>query len=794
MLIADISLIFDPVYPWSMPGYGWLLLFVVVGLVAGATVLTYLVQRQVSFWQFLTLLALRLGALLVVLLLMVRPAVVEKEMIIVPSKLLILIDSSQSMSIRDESKKQTRWERGVQILQSPSIQKILDNFRNDQQVEVVFYQADEKVEEFDSGGIAEGQRTNVGLWLLSLLQRHGKKEQVQGLLLLSDGANNDSRYSALEIAKRWKGVKVPLHTFGLGDPTTGRNQRDIFFASQRLNVPSSVPIKTRLKVKGLVDAPGFTNAQVTVRLFFNDKEVEATPSQVVLPDTEQKKFSVEVEADAPMIPGEYKVTLKIDPLRGEVNESNNELSSYFTATKEGLSVLWVEGKIRAFEPTFAINYALLRDPNIRVIYTERLKESKLLSPDKEDWYNLEKRPYDVIVIGDISGSRFAGNHPEVFAKIRKMVESGTTGLLMLGGYETFANSDWHNYPDITNLLPVKVEPKYKGQIKTLVRMLPTQAGLDHYLLQLVDGNEDKNRLVWEGIFDSLDGMVPLEPVEGATVLAKANGKPIMVMRLLSGGDLSAEGRVIAFGADTTWKAWRRKEALKEGYYERFWQQLIRWLAHQENLKDTVWVELDTRRLPANSDEWLDFSVGLRSPKTRKKLKNGTFQVKVIGPDKKTTEVPTYWDKNLQKTRGSFQNITQPGEYKVVVQGAGKDEEGNPVKGKAEARFLAYAVDIEALRVAADHEFLKRLAKQGGGQFRPANEEEFGQLLQELTKTAQGKNQQNETIWPEWSKGPRSEAISHQLSSLWSSGMLVCFVLFCVLLCLEWYLRRRWRMV
>ncbi len=51
--------------------------------------------------------------------------------------------------------------------------------------------------------------------------------------------------------------------------------------------------------------------------------------------------------------------------------------------------------------------------------------------------------YDVIVIGDISAKRFAGGDLDIFKKIKAAVSEDGTGLLMVGGQETFLNSDWH---------------------------------------------------------------------------------------------------------------------------------------------------------------------------------------------------------------------------------------------------------------------------------------------------------------------------------------------------------------
>src|SRR5207247_3437981 len=90
-------------------------------------------------------------------------------------------------------------------------------------------------------------------------------------------------------------------------------------------------------------------------------------------------------------------------------------------------------------------------------YTKRFKEAKP-GPAQADFYEFGKRKYDVIVIGDISASRFAGGDPEVFQKIHDMVVKDGAGLVMLGGRDTFANSDWQGpaASKLARLLPVKL--------------------------------------------------------------------------------------------------------------------------------------------------------------------------------------------------------------------------------------------------------------------------------------------------------------------------------------------------
>src|SRR5207247_1240414 len=155
---------------------------------------------------------------------------------------------------------------------------------------------------------------------------------------------------------------------------------------------------------------------------------------------------------------------------------------------------------------------------------ERLVEARPV-PEQADWFDFKKKHYDVIVIGDISAKRFCGGRPEVFRDLLDMVKDKGTGLMMLGGYETFGNSDWQNYPAMAKLLPVELSKG--GQIKEPVLVKPTAAGKAHYLLRL-GGPE-----LWDEKFEPLDGMVKLGvPVPGATVLARKGdaetGTPVLV--------------------------------------------------------------------------------------------------------------------------------------------------------------------------------------------------------------------------------------------------------------------------
>ncbi len=780
MILASTAFVVDPAWPWSLPHLGWPALVLAAGIVAGLTVLTYLVGQRPNVRQFVAVLALRLTAVLIVFLLMLRPSLAQREENVTPSKLLVLVDSSTSMNNRDEFGK-SRWEAAWRLLQSTRVKQALKRLQDDQKVELVYYQAAEDIGPYEPEGKADGKRTDMGQWLHTLAERHGSDPNIRGVVILSDGADNGTTYPTLEKAAR---LGFPVHTIGLGSPKTAAGDKDIYFVPDSIvATPSPVPAKTKLTIKAVVNAPGLAGAYRPLSVLIDGKEVAKKQIQLKL----EEGNKIEVEIDAPAQPGDCKVELKIAPLKDEVSEQNNDISTYVNVTKDGFSVLWVEGKKR-LESTWVINQVLSQDPKVRVFYTVRLKE-KDPAPEQEDWFDFANKHYDVIVVGDISGSRFCGNDPKVFTEIQKRVQAGT-GLLVLGGYESFANSDWQKYPDFTAMLPVKLDQNGQVEGAASVTVKPTAAGLDHYIMKL-DEDPKANATIWKDVFRPLDGMTKIGTVLPAAIsLATDNGdatKPVMAFNFFG------QGRVVVFGGDTTYKAWNQNEDAVAAY-AKFWKRLMYWLAQKDKATDDVWVKLDTRRLPAGGHQKLGFSVGL-NPDKSKKYGKVTYKVEIKGPNGKPASVPTWpkGDPEKYEHGGSFFDTNAPGEYTVEVRAF--DEKGKEITTTpATARFLTYAQDLENLRPAADHGFLSRLAGAGGGQFRLANENDLADLLGQIGQKTALANQSQQIVWPDWNRDPLSPAAGDQVSSLISSGILLFYLLFCGLICTEWLLRRHWRMV
>ena len=624
--------------------------------------------------------------------------------------------------------------------------------------------------------------------LRQLYDRREPQMALRGLLVLSDGADNGPNIPALAEAARWRGVPCTIHTFACGSPRTSLKQNDVAITSISTSPTPFVPVKGRLKVRVSIDARGYENTRAIVRLYLEGEgkgkpvDREMARRNVLLPLTTGNE--VTLECDGPASPGEYKVKVVVEA--PDTFPLNNTIETFVTVSKEGVSVLLVD-RPRFFEPR-DIKRALEEDPRIRV------RAFFLGERDAAGVFAAEQSPYDVIILGDVTIQQLRALAPGALERIVQLVGRGS-GLMVLGGLTNLGNGDWQGSP-LEPLLPVDLS--FKEQEDLPVKMFPTADGerKARYILRL---DNDPNPLgAWEKLNQTikkggkeglLDGATLLKErsIGTVTVLArtgpedkdgKSDGKALLVMQNYSGGAAEAKGniaRVLVFGGDTTFR-WKRTP---EGahLFERFWKQVVVWLAKQEEAGGSVWVRPDVRRLPARTD--LGFQVGLRGKGGGPDLRDGKYEVEVVTPTGQKIRTPVV--RGATENRGTFTATQTPGIYRIVVRGEGKGPSGEVVSGETSARVIVYDEDLEMARPAADPEFLARLATAGGGG-EALRVEDLGNFLNRLAEQPLDRGKPKQTLRPDWQTRGRSPFLG------------IYFVVFCVVVCAEWALRRWWGLV
>jgi hypothetical protein len=775
MLLAKLTT--DRDWPWREGDLlGWPGLLAIALLLVLLTLWTYSGQRNVGWAKVFTVLGLRLAALGVIILLLLRPSFASEEEVVTPGRLLVVLDSSLSMKITDAPNNSTRWAFIRKLLQWPEVKDALQQLQREKQIDIVFYQAAEDVRKYDPTSDADGMRTDIGKWLNSLWNMHHNDRNLRGLLLFTDGADNGTSFPALIEAAKWRELSCQIHPFGAGSEATTNRLRNIAVVDVKAD-KDVVFIKNTVPIKAIIDAPNLEGQNVTVHLLVDGKEVKVQEN-VPLPNS--RGNVVDVGQFVPEQVGEVKVTVKVDEVPGEFTPLDNEMTTYINVRKEGISVLWVEGRKR-LEASWILRQALSKNPRLAITFDERTTDAPL-TPQQAEYFKTPEKNFDVIVIGDISAARLAGGDGTLFDRIASQVASKRTGLLMLGGYQTYGPSDWQSVgKDLAALLPIDLAES--TQVNDKVRAVPVPANKTHRLLQL---NVPSDKDLWGKLFQPLDGQVKLAKL-------KSGARPLLTTEE---GDLFVvtpdEGpRIAVFGGDTTHLAWYDNDDAIAAY-DRFWTQLVTWLARQEEGTSQVWVKLDKRRLAVGANQKLGFSVGADG-KDGQPLRNARFTVKVQGPGGEMYDVSTA--QKFAEQRGAFSQASAVGEYKVIVTATATGPQGQEQSlGTASARFMGFAEDVENQQPAADHKSLIKLAAAGGGTFHIAGKEELLHYLQELRDRTTTPGWVKRDVWPNWKMPAASNGVADQLEALLQSLVLPCLLLFVLCVVTEWFLRRWWGLV
>ncbi len=745
-------------------------LLVAVVTIALAAIL-YAIPPGATGRRRATLIWLRAVVIFLLLLAMLRPTLVRREINPQAATLVVLADDSRSMSVPDASGgRKTRYESMRDTLADSTDQ--LAALAEKIEVVPFTFDFDLNPSEMKAGQITlpekpEGNETAIGAALEGVLRQEAGK-RLLGVVLFSDGAQR--AYAPKDTApqnpaRHMKRLGIPLYTVAFGQARGLSEAKDA--AVEQLLIPQTIFLNNRLPVEGQVRLDGFLGRDVPVKLLFETVPETMTPVAGTLVRAEKNNQTLPVRMDyVPTTPGQYKVTLEIPPQPGELITTNNRKSSFIRVLAGGLRVLYLERFPPRRETKF-LRRSLDASQEIEVDYLS-------LAPGARpgaliDRFDAEK--YQVFILGDVDSEAFT---PDELTALSKAVQNGA-GLLMLGGFHAFGPGGYAQTP-LADVAPVKMSRLERQKPGEPIRedlhlpgplsMRPSELGKAHYLLRLAETTA-KNLDVWKRL-PPLAGANRFDQTKpGAVVLAETKaGKPI-----LAATDYGA-GRVIAFAGDTTWR-W-----VLRGFdeaHKRFWRQAILWLAKKDMLGEgNVWVRLSDRRL--RPGQALSISAGARTA-TGDPVSGARFEVEVAGPagDAKPVRLKRKLPGGeatpltAEQAVGQFDETRAAGDYTVRVRAF----DGETSLGEAQTRFLVFTEDLELDHPVADLAGMENWAELAGG--RPVVPEQLAPLWGELAERAETFTETIEsrkTYWDRW----------------WFFSLVVG------LLSVEWFLRKHWGLV
>ncbi|ADV61010.1 protein of unknown function DUF1355 [Isosphaera pallida ATCC 43644] len=773
----------NPIGPWAL---------IILGAVSvlAATWWAYRVpvRSGVSRLRWVVV-GLRIVAVLLCLAALLRPSVLIAERKTESALVLMLVDSSTSMTLTDEVGGRSRWEVALETVQqaraaieriggaSVSAERIMEeeaaglqaqyyrfdgqltewepssNSPKDQEGDQAASRPGVGVETSDSAQDSsspkppEGRETALGSMLAEALRRHEGK-RIAAMVVVSDGASNSGR-PPLTVAEQFKARGIPITSVGLGSDRTGPEGRDI--AVREIVTAPTVFVKNELQVRGTVRARGFANVPLEVELLADGVKVASTR---ITARGDDEILSVRDLKHVFETPGEKRLTLRVEPLDGETLRANNEVGTYLDVLKGGLAVLYLQGPNFSWEYKYLVT-SLDTSPDIQVdlavLRRPATATTSELPPDA-----LQPGKYDVFVLGDFPARLLTTMQQRQLAD---RVDQGA-GLIMLGGRDSLGPGGWRDTA-LARILPVEVHP---GDGDTDppggIKVVPNPDALDAYVMKLAS-NLEESRAIWEAL-PPIPGASNLNrPKIGSSIWATSpDRRPLLVAQEIG------LGRSMVFAGET-W-VWARASEASFAAHRRLWRQIILWLARKEETgENEVKLTLDRRglRLGQKLDLTIQALDGEKTP-----IPDASFQAEAVRLDANglavpETNMPIDLYKSGAEARGSLFATGEPGEYRITA--TARDAQGE-ILGTDSARFLLIEDDRELENPAANLALLKQLASITGGEFLPPDK--LGDYLEALHRDSPA----------------RFEVLTeHRIYDNWPY-----FLAFVTVLTLEWALRRR----
>jgi hypothetical protein len=748
----DVHLVFSPVWSWP-------LMLLAAGLVYGLVLGTYPSRiRSFPTMKRRLLLGLRLVAATVLLFAMLRPALEFSEIDEHGAQLVFLIDHSRSMNTPDGPAGVARGQQLRKTIEDigPSLKALREK------VDIRFIEFAESSKTVEAlSPTDDGPFTAIGQ-AIDELRKEDQSKRLAATFLLSDGAQRatgDIDVDPRAAARRFAAQKsVPIYTTIFGTPEISTTGSDIAVEDLLVN-PLTYERKIEV-VKARVRMVGAAGRTVRVKLMIEDRagkkpgepgewkdapvsldtktSVELTPTENAIAQPVQLSFVA-------MTPGEFKIALVAEPLPGEVKTTNNQLETLITVTKGGMSVAYFD-RLGRTEQKF-----------IRRINETRIRLDWIADP-KRDASLFEKGKYDVYILGDLPASAFRTANKDLLDDFAARVREGA-GLCLLGGELNYSTGGYAG-TELGKLFPVKLDGAARPpgqidptqQLRKKIQMLPTETGENHFLMIIDPNNNDQ---AWRAL-PKLNGATRLVPANASTeILAESgDGDPLLLATDVG------RSRVAALAVDETYLWFLSGHG---AVHQRFWQQLLLWLAHKEQDSDqALRVVVDPRNFAPGGK--VPILVSLHDKKNQP-VPEAEFQVEVQGPNN-TKPVAIAAQKNAAGATAEFVCPAVPGDYWVSARAlVGGKSIGLP----ATTRFIVESRDPELDNPASDPDLMAEVAELTGASVVPP--EKLGTFLDDLLKS-----------------GISTELTRNRLVNLWDNWPLM--LIFVGLMSVEWFIRKR----
>ncbi len=666
-------------------------------------------RREKSKSWRIALFTLRTVTLAGLLLLWLQPALQLQKVINFKTHLLCLIDSSRSMTLPVEPGGISRIEQTAAFFSNNSEKLAALSERH----RLHFYRFDEKtasssIEAVSRPGFADGERSDIPAALEEVLHDYQPGE-VAGVLLFSDGVQvTDSPQSAgVEEAlfKRMAEEKLPIFAFGAGSQ---KALPDV--AVREVLYDGFAFVHNRIGIEARFSSRGLAAHKATVRLTSGGAVIQA--QEIELPQNGEAQTTFNFTPDRV---GRFIYGIDISTPSGDAVPDNNSRSFSINVMRDKIRALHVAGRPDYDEQFFRqllkvnpsvdlISFFILRTPDDLANVAEN--EMSLIQFPTDELFDKELQSFDLLIFQNFTYVRY--QMEQYLENIRRFVENGG-GFLMIGGEQSFQPGRYIGTP-VAAALPVEMLSSGEAWSVAPFRPVLTEAGLRHPIMQFTRSPE-ANLEIWRSL-PPLDGLnLGLTARPDALVLAehpdiKTGGKPAPLISAWRYG----KGRALAVAADSTWR-WNftaAGEGADTNHYRSFWNNAIRWLISDPELKH---LKLSSARETVRPGEKLQ--IAIESTDRNFQPQSGV-SIKVKGALNGGQPLFTQEVISGEEGRANLQIVAPDAEGLLVMEaesGSGEDYE------KTELPIFVQSGGRELEEVGVDFDYLKRAAELSGGEFR-----------------------------------------------------------------------------
>ncbi len=698
-----------------------------------------------------TSLALRLGALALLAVPLFEPVLITPFVVADENFVAVVVDGSDSMSLPDGTLGETRSDDAQLLLNGGLLRDIREHFK------VRTYSFAGDIVRTDSFLSAPRKYETDLTAALDRVLADFAGLPLTGIVLLTDGGD-ESGLVARSKAEELSDLGIGLHVVGLGQEDVEAD-REILDVAVSEGVGETAGVEIDVKTRSWADESG----PVTFRILDGDR-VAQREERMLKGDGRIDQFAFFFARESATA-REYSI--EIEQAENEFNPLNNRLDVLIDTHRDTLRVLWFEGHLRqefkfvkrALEDDIDVDFTSITRTGTGKLYRQGIHSPNELSggfpTEPSNLYG-----FRAVIFGDVEASAFT---PEQLRLVERFVRERGGGFLMTGGRRAFAEGTFMGTP-VEDLLPVDLDatrsqlvprrftnPLRPSDEARGFTFEPTAAGLESSILRF-SPDPATNRWRWTDLplLTSINYLGRVKP--GAQVLAEKPDDMYGASEPLLIAQRYGKGRALALATSSTWR-WQMMLDAHDMRHERFWQQLVRWLAASAPSR----VNLDVGQARFAPGDEVPVMVSVYDAEYRP-IRRAVLHGTLVDPSGNERELR--FDEDLIED-GSYSAMLAPRqegiyELTVSVDGVGRDRIG----------FLVRPSRREFQDAAQKRLFLEDLATSPGRYYTAA---EAGSI-------------------PENLRGRRTSTSVFHLEYLWDMPLLFALVL--TLLCAEWIYRRR----